>query len=145
MSFSRLFANRSVTSDRRRIARPAARRLSLEPLEDRRLLSVYFDWNNRGYTSQEPYSIPEYTGADMEPDDWDTPDNFNHVFGSNAEKAREVVDAALDAWEAALKDFNDGDNTVTLTIVMDTENNETGAHARTAGGGWPGDGVPAQG
>ena len=156
MFFSQIVRSRSVGPDRRQPGRargrargrqPMARKLALEVLEDRRLLSIDIQWHNRGVFSAEPFIIPPYTD-DLEPDDADTPDNFYHVFGSLEENARNVVDAALAAWERLIPDFNDPnneDNVYTVTIVMDTENNGAGAHARTPGAGDPANGIPDEG
>ena len=59
-------------------ARPVA-----ESMEPRRLLST-INWVNRG----------------------DATDNFDEVFGANDDLARATVDAALDAWERLIVDFN---------------------------------------
>src|SRR5262245_55109199 len=98
-------ASISLTRPTRR-PRKVCVRPQLEILEGRPLPSVTFNWQNRGVTSAQPFIIPPYTD-DLEPDDPDTPDNFNFVFGDQAEAARQVVDAALHAWERVLKDFND--------------------------------------
>jgi hypothetical protein len=122
-----------------------------EVLEDRTLLSISIVWHNRGVTSAEPYIVPPYNNLDLEPDDADTPDNFDFVFGTQnnrSENARKVVDAALAAWERVITDFNDSnnkDNVFTVTIVMDTENLSCGAHARTPGPGHPWNGIPDEG
>ena len=57
-------------------------RYSCEALEHRRLLST-INWVNRG----------------------DGTDNFDTTFGANDDLARAVVDAALDAWERLITDF----------------------------------------
>lgn len=62
---------------------PIAGRFSCEPLETRRLLST-INWTNRG----------------------DGLDSFDTVFGANDDLARAVVDAALDAWERLITNFN---------------------------------------
>jgi hypothetical protein len=69
-------------------------------LEDRTLPSTIL-WINRGSASSDT-------------------DNFNVVFGSQADSARAVVDAALSSWQGIIQNFNyaDGTNTLRLTISM---------------------------
>lgn len=132
---------------RRRGSRKACFRPWVEILEGRLVPSVTFNWHNRGVTSVVPYIIPEYTD-DLEPDDADTPDNFNFVFGSQAEAARNVVDAALAAWSRVLTSFNDPENpsnVFLLTIVADTEDQGCGGGARTPGIADPYNGIPDEG
>lgn len=62
--------------------RVTRRKLFVEPLEDRLLLST-INWVNRGMAS----------------------DNFASTFGANAPAARAVVDAALGAWQRVITDF----------------------------------------
>ena len=57
------------------------RRLMLEPLESRIVLSS-ITWTNRGA------------------------DGFDAAFGADAAEARAIVDAAIDSWEAVIRDFN---------------------------------------
>lgn len=82
--------------------------LSCETLEPRRLLST-INWVNRG----------------------DATDSFDEVFGANDDLARAVVDAALDAWERLIVDFNQdidplggviNPNTLNVTLDMDLPN-----------------------
>jgi len=122
--------------------------MSIEPLENRLLMSIDIHWHNRGVTSEDPFIVPESDAMDLEPDDADTPDNFEFVFGTQAEAARNVVDAALNAWERVITDFNDDnndDNVYTVTIVMDTQNDASGGRARTPGPGDPWNGIPDEG
>jgi hypothetical protein len=81
-------------------------RYRCEALERRVLLSSIV-WTNRGNAS----------------------DGFNGVFGGNAELARNVVDAALLAWQNVIADFNqsDGANTLSLNISMVPTQNNGGA------------------
>ena len=67
-------------SRKTRRARVSKRRVFMEPLEDRRLLAVV--WANRG------------------------DDDFGTHFGANATAAREIVDHAIDDWNAIITDFN---------------------------------------
>lgn len=76
----------------------------IEQLESRRLLST-INWTNRG----------------------DGTDSFDTVFGANDDLARGVIDAALDAWERVIVNFNqDTDpgagvtnpNTLNVTLSM---------------------------
>ena len=105
----RFFANRvSGHAARMRQARRATRRIpsSSESLEPRRLLST-INWINRG----------------------DATDSFDEVFGANDNLARAVVDAALDAWERLIVDFNQAvlvllpvphiENPNTLDVTLD--------------------------
>ncbi|MBN2475473.1 MAG: hypothetical protein JXB62_12755 [Pirellulales bacterium] len=94
----RAFSSLRGTSDRgsRRPA-AAARRLRLEQLEGRLLLST-INWVNRGQAS----------------------DRFSDVFGAGANAARAVIDAVIDHWERMIVDFNypGGGNTFNLTLSM---------------------------
>jgi Ca2+-binding RTX toxin-like protein len=85
------------------------RRLRLEALEDRTLPSSIV-WTNRGNATQDP-------------------DDFNKVFGTNAATARTIVDAALDAWERVISNFNfsNGSNTFEVDISMSNNNDNGGA------------------
>ena len=99
----------------------ATRRLSCETLEPRRLLST-INWVNRG----------------------DGSDNFDTVFGANDDAARAVVDAALDAWERVITDFQQGvlvllpiphlenPNTIDITLSMDPSDTGFGGGAGAA-------------
>ena len=115
--------------------RTLTNRLRFENLENRLLLAVDIQWHNRGVASGAPYVIPDYDGLDLEPDDSDTPDNFNWVFCQQfqscalANNARDVVDAALESWEDIINSFNDENNeddVYTVTIAMDFLNNGCG-------------------
>jgi Ca2+-binding RTX toxin-like protein len=90
-------------------------RLGCEPLEERRLLST-INWVNRG----------------------DGTDSFDTVFGANDDAARAVVDAALDAWERVIVDFNQdidptpgviNPNTLNITLSMSPGNTGFGGGA----------------
>jgi hypothetical protein len=72
----------------------------IDLLESRRLLST-INWTNKG------------TGAGA----GDT-DDFNAIYGGNATVARNIVQRAIDDWEAVLVNFNGsgGRNTFTLTL-----------------------------
>jgi hypothetical protein len=94
-----MFAPKHRSHKRARAMRTGhARRFrpSIEALEDRRLLST-IHWHNRGVD-----------------------DRFDDVFGSQAELARRVVDAAIDAWERVIDDFHypDGSNHLHLNVKM---------------------------
>jgi len=135
-------------SSRRSPVRRCSRRLRFEPLEIRLLLAINIDWHNRGVTSANPFPIPVYDGVDLEPDDADTPDNFNFAFGAQAAAARNVVDAALAAWENVIDTFNDGSNSgddFLVTISVDMTKTNCGGGARTPGGGDPLNGKPDEG
>ncbi len=76
-------------------------RLGSEPLEDRRMMSVFatdIQWTNEG------------------------DDNFE-VFGDNAQAARDVVNAALAMWEKVINDFdplvNEAENRYEIEISAD--------------------------
>ena len=87
--------------------------MSCEVLEERRLLST-INWVNRG----------------------DATDQFDEVFGANDDAARAVVDAALDAWEQLIVDFNQAvlvllplphiENPNTLDVTLDMALNTPG-------------------
>ena len=90
-------------------------------MEPRRLLST-INWVNRG----------------------DGGDNFDTVFGANDDAARAVVDAALDAWERLITDFQQGvlvllplphlenPNTIDITLSMDPTDTGFGGGAGAA-------------
>lgn len=82
-----------------------------EPLETRRLLST-INWSNRGNA-----------GSDT--------DGFGGVFGTNAEVARNVVDAAMRHWARVITNFNyaGGGNTYQMTVNMAAGGTSAGANA----------------
>lgn len=102
-----LNGNPVPTSDAKNASRPA-----VEALEDRVVPST-ITWVNRG-------------------DAVDDSDRFGEVFGAQAETARRVADAAIDAWERVITDFNYGgsqpDN-FDLTLSMREEGTGFGAGA----------------
>jgi hypothetical protein len=76
-----------------------------EPLEERAMLSI--TWINRGMAS----------------------DNFAAVFDANAALARSVVDAALNAWDRLITDFQQdvaGTNPDNVDITLSMDPNELG-------------------
>src|SRR6266849_6205359 len=83
------------------------RRLLLECLEDRTMLSV-IQWTNRGN------------------------DGFDAVFGANANLARDDAAAALMAWQNVISNFNyaDGTNTFRISMSMDNQNGLGGFASR---------------
>ena len=85
------------------------RQLFLESLEDR-LVPSTITWTNRGVT----------TG--------DNNDRFNDVFGSNAEPARRVIDAAITSWTRVVTNFNQpsGGNNIDVNISMATSGGGAG-------------------
>jgi hypothetical protein len=90
--------------------RPGKRpwRPQVECLETRTVPST-ISWTNRGQAS----------------------DNFATVFGTQADTARGVVDAAIAAWQNVIQNFNysDGSNTFSLTVSMDPTTTGLGASA----------------
>lgn len=73
-----------------------------EVLEGRVLLST-INWSNR------------FTTSDSDPKD----NRFDNVFGTSANQAYAVVEAAIDAWERTIINFNYGNSTVyDLTVQM---------------------------
>ncbi len=86
-------------------------RLRIETLEDRTALSTIL-WTNRGNAFSDT-------------------DNFNAVFGGNAGAARSVVDAAIQAWQNVIVNFNyaDGGNTFSLNLSIDPTEIGNGALA----------------
>ncbi len=86
---------------RNKVRSPHRRTLSFEALESRRMLST-ISWTNRG------------SGAPG-----DDPDGFIALFGSSAGLARQIVDRAIDDWEAVIQNFNfaGGGNTFNLQVV----------------------------
>lgn len=93
---------------RSRGAHAASRAPAIEALEPRQLLST-INWINRGQFS----------------------DRFNSTFGADADLARSVVDAAIDAWERVITDFNrpGGGETINVNISMDSSGTGFGASA----------------
>ena len=84
------FSRRSRSVDRLLIHKQGVRRLALEALEDRRMLSIV--WTNRGNA-----------GSDT--------DMFGAIYGAQAQAARQNIDRAIANWNATILDFNyDGDN-----------------------------------
>ena len=76
----------------------------------------------------------------------DSGNGFNAAFGGQAALARQVVDAALNAWERVITDFNwpdnPDDNTFEVEITVDTGSTGCGGAADT---GADDDGVPQDG
>ena len=111
-----------------------SRKLMCETLEDRLLLAVDIVWENRGLN---PPVLPT-----------ETPDNFHVAFGTSEDKARQVVDAALESWEQVINDFNDGNNTdnvFNVTITVDLDDDGCGGSAITPLPGQPLNGIPDHG
>jgi hypothetical protein len=104
----RSWRTRSVRAARRKGARRAnqlgtrVRRITLEPLEDRSLLST-IHWTNRGSASNDS-------------------DHFNAMFGANANAARLVADAAFAAWSKVITNLNltDGSNELDIRLTETT-------------------------
>ena len=113
-----------IARQRRRSNRVEGR-LGLEvmSLEDR-ILPSNLVWANRGQTS----------------------DRFTEVFGANAEAARRVTDAVLNAWSTVLDQLNFPDraapNRYELTVSMKADGV---GHGGSGGGGYGGDGFPTNG
>ena len=108
----------------------------VEPLEGRTLLCVehgFTTYNDPNELTGIPdgHAGPEGGGADIiwvNRNSTTNPDNFN-VFGSQADVARNVVDAVLVAFERLIGDFNysNGQNNYNVTIT--TGGNHNGASA----------------
>jgi hypothetical protein len=83
----------------------------IDVLEDRSLLSTIL-WTNRGNAFSDS-------------------DGFNGVFGANATAARAVVDAAIQAWQNVIVNFNfaGGGNTFKLTVSVNPSEIGNGALA----------------
>lgn len=117
-SLKRKAAVRATQRKRQRSKNGQSFKPSFETLEDRRLLTIV--WSNRGGD-----------------------DRFDDVFGAQAETAREVVDAAIDAWERVILDHNYTrlrDNTLKVNLKMREDGTGLGAEAsstRIALGGSP--------
>lgn len=95
-------------------SRQRHRRLEVEALEDRVVPST-ITWVNRGNALSDS-------------------DNFASVFGAQAETARRVVDAAINAWERVITDFNYAfsfSNNFDLTVRMAFGGTGFGATAST--------------
>jgi hypothetical protein len=93
-------AQSANAAGRRGNLHPGQRSLRFESLEDRRLLST-ITWSNRG-------SGPG-----------DNSDGFVTLFAGNAGLARQIVDRAIDDWEAVIQNFNysGGGNTFNLQVT----------------------------
>jgi hypothetical protein len=96
------------------------RRLGLERLEDRTVPSTII-WTNRGESSG---------GAS---------DNFDAVFGAQANTARQVVDTAINEWQTVISNFNQvnhpdpdnhslDNNYIAVSITMNTTAGSTGGN-----------------
>jgi Ca2+-binding RTX toxin-like protein len=83
----------------------------LEGLEDRTVPSTIV-WNNRGTALFDS-------------------DNFGAVFGARADQARAVVDAAIQAWQDVIANFNyaDGTNTFRLDVTLSVGDHTIGGSA----------------
>ena len=116
----------------------ASRRAStrVERLEGRTLLCVdhnVYDYNdpNEFLGIPEGHQGPEGGGADIiwvNRNSTTNPDNFN-VFGANAERARQVVDAVLVAFERMIGDFNYSDATNNFNVTVRVSGTGNGASA----------------
>ena len=103
----------------------------LEPLERRTLLCAVHTHNDPTESTDVPagYVGPEGGAADII---WtnrgQASDNFA-VFGANATRAREVVDAVLIAFERMIGDFNYSNGTNNFNVNITTSGNHNGASA----------------
>lgn len=137
-------------------------RVPVEPLESRRLLCTthgsYLPPAPKWSDAIEQESRQARTargGPDAVDIVWtnrgQASDNFALAFGASAEAGRQVVDAAIAAWERVITSFNrsDGTNTLQVTISIATDNmgnlvggfGAAGGPAATA----PSDGKPRTG
>ncbi len=102
-----------------------------EPLESRTMLCAVHTYNDPSESTAIPagYQGPEGGGADII---WTNrglaSDNFA-VFGANAERARQVVDAVLVAFERMIGDFNYSNGTNNFNVSISTGGNHNGASA----------------
>jgi hypothetical protein len=108
----------------------------VEPLEGRTLLCVEHGFTTYNDPNEftgipEGYQGPEGGGADIiwvNRNSTTNPDNFN-VFGSQADVARNVVDAVLVAFERMIGDFNYSNGTNNYNVTITTGGNHNGASA----------------
>ena len=114
--FRSLSSARRIPVVRPQRAKQRSRRLELECLEDRLVLST-ITWTNRGQDS----------------------DNFFAVFGLNAGAARAVVDAAISSWTNVISNFNQpgGGNNVNVNISMSGGGNGGVTSGIQYNNGWP--------
>jgi len=91
--------------------RDTGRRLELERLEDRMVLSTIV-WTNRGLAS----------------------DRFDEVFGARAQAARGVVDAAINTWQRVINNFNHSDGSNKLSVEISMRASGTGITAEASNG-----------
>ena len=77
---------------------PHMRRLGVESLESRRMLST-ITWVNRGNSGNDS-------------------DGFNAVFGANADVARADADAAFATWARVVANFNNGSNNINISLSV---------------------------
>ena len=137
-------------------------RVPVEPLESRRLLCTthwsYLPPAPKWSDAIEQESRQAQTargGPDAVDIVWtnrgQASDNFGLAFGTSAEAGRQVVDAAIAAWERVITSFNrsDGTNTlqVTISIATDAMGNLVGGFGAAGGPAAtaPSDGKPRTG
>jgi hypothetical protein len=110
-----LASHRSRTSARSNRT-TASRQYAVETLETRRLLST-FNWTNRNITS-----------------DTDSRDNrFDNVFGTKANQAIAVIDAAIAMWQRTIAGFNYGNGTDTYNLTVTMNPADAAGASSTAG------------
>lgn len=74
-----------------------------------------------------------------------TSDGFNAAFGTSAETMRNVVDAALLAWQQVITNWNRADGTTTLQVSVTVGAPGTGFGGSASPGSAPSDGKPRTG
>ncbi len=117
-SWRHLLTRKLRTPTVRRERRRSSTRPAAETLEERALLST-INWSNRGS------------------------DGFA-VFGTFAEAARNVVDAAIDSWERTIVSFNPGGTEYTFDVSINAES-RTRNFSAAAGSGSNSSGTPHSG
>ncbi len=144
----------------RRLAKPSlsrAVRSAIEPLEQRALMcdSHMLDqlapapkWSD-AIEAAGKAEVAQRSGPEATIIDWTNRglanDNFATTFGTSAETMRNIVDAALFAWQRVITNWNRSDGSVSLQVTITVQAPGTNFGGSASPGNAPADGKPRTG